>query len=136
MFPPNGTGSNDNSSYQTAVLTGTLVVPVLESVVFTLGSDDDSFLAIGNNVIAQDGGVHASGGANYSTLLGPGSYLLTLFYADRDHVAASLDFSVDTVGVTLSGTTPLPATLPLFASGLGAFGLLGWRRKRKAQAAA
>jgi PEP-CTERM motif len=28
-------------------------------------------------------------------------------------------------------TTPLPATLPLFASGLGALGLLGWRRKRK-----
>jgi hypothetical protein len=33
-------------------------------------------------------------------------------------------------------TTPLPATLPLFASGLGALGLLGWRRKRKAQATA
>jgi hypothetical protein len=33
-------------------------------------------------------------------------------------------------------TTPLPAALPLFASGLGALGLLGWRRKRKAQAAA
>ena len=31
--------------------------------------------------------------------------------------------------------TPLPAALPLFASGLGALGLLGWRRKRKAQAA-
>jgi hypothetical protein len=30
---------------------------------------------------------------------------------------------------------PLPATLPLFASGLGALGLLGWRRKKKAQAA-
>jgi hypothetical protein len=28
---------------------------------------------------------------------------------------------------------PLPGTLPLFASGLGALGLLGWRRKRKAQ---
>ena len=26
---------------------------------------------------------------------------------------------------------PLPGTLPLFASGLGALGLLGWRRKRK-----
>ena len=26
--------------------------------------------------------------------------------------------------------TPLPAALPLFASGLGALGLLGWRRKR------
>ena len=30
---------------------------------------------------------------------------------------------------------PLPAALPLFASGLGALGLLGWRRKRKNAAA-
>jgi hypothetical protein len=30
--------------------------------------------------------------------------------------------------------TPIPAALPLFATGLGALGLLGWRRKRKAQA--
>lgn len=28
--------------------------------------------------------------------------------------------------------TPLPDTFPLFATGLGALGLLGWRRKRKA----
>jgi hypothetical protein len=33
------------------------------------------------------------------------------------------------------GQTPLPAALPLFATGLGALGLLGWRRKRKAAAA-
>jgi hypothetical protein len=38
---------------------------------------------------------------------------------------------------TLTGdATPLPATLPLFATGLAGLGLLGWRRKRKAQAAA
>jgi hypothetical protein len=29
--------------------------------------------------------------------------------------------------------TPLPAALPLFATGIGALGLLGWRRKRKPQ---
>ena len=29
-------------------------------------------------------------------------------------------------------TTPIPATLPLFATGLGALGLLGWRRKKRA----
>jgi uncharacterized protein (TIGR03118 family) len=32
--------------------------------------------------------------------------------------------------------TPIPATLPLFATGLGAMGLLGWRRKRKTAAIA
>ena len=32
--------------------------------------------------------------------------------------------------------TPLPAALPLFVTGLGALGLFGWRRKRKAQATA
>jgi hypothetical protein len=32
--------------------------------------------------------------------------------------------------------TPLPAALPLFATGLGAMGLLGWRRKKKTAAAA
>jgi hypothetical protein len=32
--------------------------------------------------------------------------------------------------------TPLPAAFPLFATGLGGLGLLGWRRKRRAQAAA
>ena len=30
----------------------------------------------------------------------------------------------------------LPAALPLFATGLGALGLLGWRRKKKATAVA
>ena len=30
-----------------------------------------------------------------------------------------------------AGETPLPSALPLFATGLGALGLLGWRRKRK-----
>jgi hypothetical protein len=35
---------------------------------------------------------------------------------------------------TTTTTTPLPAALPLFATGLGAMGLLSWRRKRKAAA--
>ena len=33
-------------------------------------------------------------------------------------------------------STPLPAALPLFATGLGAMGFFGWRRKRKAAVAA
>ena len=36
---------------------------------------------------------------------------------------------------TLAAQTPLPAALPLFAGGLGALGLFGWRRKRMNAAA-
>ena len=36
--------------------------------------------------------------------------------------------------LTVSAETPLPAALPLFATGLAGLGLLGWRRKRKAVA--
>jgi hypothetical protein len=36
--------------------------------------------------------------------------------------------AIDSIAAT---PTPLPATLPLFASGLGALGLIGWRRKKR-----
>ncbi len=38
--------------------------------------------------------------------------------------------------ITAASAVPLPSALPLFAAGLGALGLLGWCRKRKAQAGA
>jgi hypothetical protein len=38
------------------------------------------------------------------------------------------------VGDSPLSPTPLPATLPLLASGVGAIGLLGWRRKARAKA--
>jgi hypothetical protein len=44
------------------------------------------------------------------------------------------DWFVDDISVAPSGVaaTPLPAALPLFAGGLGALGLLGWRKSRHA----
>jgi hypothetical protein len=43
-----------------------------------------------------------------------------------------LTMTFDSGRTLRSCTTPLPGALPLFATGLGALGLLGWRRKRKA----
>ncbi len=51
-------------------------------------------------------------------------------------VQSQLGFQYSVLDGFNASQTPLPATLPLFATGLGGLGLLGWRRKRKAQAAA
>jgi hypothetical protein len=58
--------------------------------------------------------------------LTPGTYVWTW------GTGADQSFTLD-VGIA---ATPLPNALPLFGGGLGAIGLLGCRRKRKAQAVA
>jgi hypothetical protein len=83
------------------------------------GEDEALFLEVTNVVIFPGGGSSISqtgDDARTNVSLGP-----------------LLDLPVGTWEET---TTPLPAALPLFASGLGGLVLLGWRRKRKAQAAA
>ena len=51
---------------------------------------------------------------------------------DTPETAGGFQIATEVAG---TGATPLPAALPLFATGLGALGLLGWRRKRKNAAA-
>jgi hypothetical protein len=64
-----------------------------------------------------------SDGLSDTTILqANGESFTTLYSADSD---------VSIRGVAFA-PTPLPAALPLFATGLGAMGLLGWRKKRKA----
>jgi hypothetical protein len=62
-----------------------------------------------------------------ATLASLGLTLRTYTYSWTPESEATDDSFVINVG-----TTPLPAALPLFAGGLGALGLFGWRRKRKA----
>jgi len=51
------------------------------------------------------------------------------FYPDTPEAGSGF---IDFIRVSTDvAETPLPAALPLFATGLGALGLLGWRRKRK-----
>jgi len=45
----------------------------------------------------------------------------------------SANIVIDDIYVT---TTPLPAALPLFGTGLGPMGFVGWWRKRRAEAVA
>jgi len=91
----------------------------------------------------------------YSGVNGAGSVLLTLTGSDMliqtfGHDLLQIDFGdqfFQSVLLTTSANafeytnmqasdpvlaTPIPPALPLFATGLSALGLLGWRRKRKA----
>jgi hypothetical protein len=64
-------------------------------------------------------------------VMATGTDTFTLAFNDP----ASFD-GLDNFSVTPEvASTPLPAALPLFATGLGALGFLGWRRKRRAEAA-
>ncbi|MCC6779117.1 MAG: hypothetical protein IT537_21245 [Hyphomicrobiales bacterium] len=43
-------------------------------------------------------------------------------------------FLLDDTQINGPSSVPIPATLPLFASGLGLLGLAGWRKRRKSRA--
>lgn len=66
-----------------------------------------------------------------------GVFTYDAVYGSSKHptITADYDFTGTVSSITGgTGATPLPASLPLFAGGLGALGLFGWRRKRKAAA--
>lgn len=77
---------------------------------------------------------------NLSAILIPGLRSLvfrggTGFDPNALYFTAGINNGLDGLfGEIQVAATPLPAALPLFAAGLGALGLLGWRRKRKTAA--
>jgi hypothetical protein len=78
-----------------------------------------------------------------STELANTAVFQTILNADSGIAIDALIISVTIAGTSTNldnlvftpTTVPLPAALPLFATGLGALGLLSWRRKRKVAAA-
>jgi hypothetical protein len=80
-------------------------------------------------------------GVDWATLLASVNLgtVITAIFLDLDAGWAGTDQHLLVNNFTVNQdvlTTPLPAALPLFATGLGAVGLLGWRRKKKAAALA
>ena len=53
---------NNSSAFQTAIFSLNLLANTSYTLTYT--GDDDVFVALGNQVISQDGGVHAAGQNN------------------------------------------------------------------------
>ena len=95
-----------------------------------------SFLAVTpGNLSAVNGGSIASG-----LQIAFAKISDSIFYAFFDDGGAGPDKDFDDMVVRITasdvirtnqGSTPIPAALPLFATGLGGLGLLGWRRKKR-----
>jgi hypothetical protein len=119
------------------------------------GTNSD-FAILGNDLIATSSGLFFNFGdpnpglleflgfngfvcfQNQDACLGDQAYadstlLLDVFGANTDPDALGPIPETGTVEFAIA-ETPLPGALSLFAGGLGAIGLLGWRRKRKAAA--
>jgi hypothetical protein len=108
----------------------------------TLNSDNTLSSHIASVPIAYQSGPTMTGTYVLNNApLAAGTYVLDTYLGScgTDQTCSDNDTSTDptyAVGFSPGAATPLPAALPLFASGLGALGLLARRRKRKATLAA
>lgn len=110
----------------TAEFQGTLTLGSAGTLTFNLESDDDAFLYVDGALVDSDAGVHSMptmplvGSSNLSA----GAHTVTLFYDDRDQVAAGINFSMSsTMPASVTPiATPEADTLSLL--GLGLAGLL------------
>jgi hypothetical protein len=95
-----------------------LAVPVYETIPFTLSGNVLDF-AVAFSVLNETDGAF--------------TYLLSSFrFGAETRIGFAGASGGNATQVDPFAELPLPAALPLFATGLGLMGLLGWRRKRKA----
>jgi len=100
---------------------------------------NDNLLPLNSNGITFIVGA-AAVNIYYNPNVGDIAILCPVYYIDvTNGTCAVLSQEEQDIGIftyaPIAAPVPLPATLPLFATGLGALGLLGWHRKWKARLA-
>jgi hypothetical protein len=136
FYPPNGTGQNDATGFQTAIFSGSFNLNTAQTVDFTLGADDDALLYVDGTAAVILGGIHGVTTADNDVSLAAGDHTFELFYADRQQSGAGLFFSVPN-DIAVAPTPPPVSGVPepgvwvMMLTGVALMGAaLRFRRKR------
>jgi hypothetical protein len=138
----NGPYSSTFLSAQSGPTSDSLTITTPGLGVYAIGLTYGSYFNTAPNLtIAVNGGTPLSLSAptNSDTFVGflDTVPITSIVLTETLGLAGGLSLDFDLINVVQGNTvTPIPAALPLFVSGLGALGLLGWRRKQKAAALA
>jgi hypothetical protein len=127
FFVPQGTGSNNSSFFQTAILSG-LINGTGNPLTLNITSDDDALVYLNGLFVGGLGGVHGAETASLNLGSFSGTELLQVFYADRAQTQAVLDFDLVGPGANITAI-PEPSSWALMILGFMGVGFMAYRRK-------
>jgi hypothetical protein len=127
----------------TLMLTGSDLTATSSALSFNFAGTDSGVLEFASSggvgefdALPNGNVIYEAGGYSCDGFGGPQDFCAQEWAAPEDGtVATAEETGTVVIGTAAVSTTPLPAALPLFATGLGVMGLFGWRRKRQTAAA-
>ena len=133
-----GSGPGSTSLYTSGAISDNILSTAVTDVNFSfapvvlsasnrywIGLIGDSLSSVAWAWTIGNGGTGVAGEYYANALGGP--------FSNDDLIGAGEPYQMRVTDAPAVATTPLPGALPLFATGLGALGIVGWRRKRKAR---